>query len=350
MEWCERWIQLDWVQAILIMAGAWLLALGANSFVRRVLLKLVAKTRTDLDDQVIEVCKQPAFMTILLAGFYLASETLSLPEPFPFIVSGVVKSSVVILWSMAVGRVAMLLLGWMEEIEKFRLVQTRTMPIFEMLAKTLVVGGAIYLFLLAWHIDVTAWLASAGVVGIAVGFAAKDTLANFFSGVFILADAPYKLGDFVVLGTGERGCVTDIGIRSTRLLTRDDIEIIVPNAVIANTKIINETGGPHAKERVRCTVEVAYGSDLELVKKVLAQAADSTRYLVKDPAPRIRLRELGKSGMRFQVMGWIDEPVLRGRGLDELNTAVYNHLRAAGISIPYPKQDVFIKELPPRRD
>ena len=71
-------------------------------------------------------------------------------------------------------------------------------------------------------------LALAGIVGIAIGFTAKDTLANLFSGVFILADRPYKMGDYVNLESGERGRVTHIGIRSTRILTRDDIEVTVP--------------------------------------------------------------------------------------------------------------------------
>ncbi|MFT5274966.1 MAG: MscS family membrane protein [Cryomorphaceae bacterium] len=85
----------------------------------------------------------------------------------------------------------------------------------------------------------TAWLASAGIIGIAVGFAAKDTLANLFSGVFILADSPYKLGDYVVLEDNSRGKVTQISLRSTRMLTRDDVEVTVPNSITGNTKIIN---------------------------------------------------------------------------------------------------------------
>ncbi|OQW99996.1 MAG: hypothetical protein BWK74_00755 [Desulfobacteraceae bacterium A6] len=95
--------------------------------------------------------------------------------------------------------------------------------------------------------DLTAWVASAGIIGLALSFAAKDTLANLFSGVFILADAPYKIGDFIVLDSGERGEVTNIGIRSTRLLTRSDIEITVPNSIMGNTRIINEAGGRHQK-------------------------------------------------------------------------------------------------------
>ena len=86
---------------------------------------------------------------------------------------------------------------------------------------------------------------------------------------FILADAPYKIGDFVVLDSGERGEVTHIGIRSTRLLTRDDIQVTIPNSVMGNTKIINESGGPTEKFRIRVIVGVAYGSDIDQVREVL---------------------------------------------------------------------------------
>ena len=110
---------------------------------------------------------------------------------------------------------AMIVTGFMPE--------WNVLPLWGWLLIAIALGT--YMVLQVWSVDVTGWLASAGIVGIAVGFAAKDTLANLFSGVFILADRPYKLGDYVNLSSGERGKVTHIGIRSTRLLTRDDIEI-----------------------------------------------------------------------------------------------------------------------------
>ena len=108
----------------------------------------------------------------------------------------------------------------------------------------------------------------------AVGFAAKDTLANLFGGIFILADAPYKVGDFVVLGSGERGEVTQVGLRSTRILTRDDVEVTVPNAMIANDTIVNESGGPWVKHRVRVRVsdgsqEIAQDFDIRVLPSAL---------------------------------------------------------------------------------
>ena len=85
--------------------------------------------------------------------------------------------------------------------------------------KLLLLGLFVYFFFLIWGINATAWVASAGILGIVVGFAARDTLANLISGVSIVADAPYKIGDYIVLDTGERGLVVSLGIRSTTGLT-----------------------------------------------------------------------------------------------------------------------------------
>jgi len=195
-------------------------------------------------------------------------------------------------------------------------------------------------------LNVSGLLAGLGIGGLAFALAAKDTLANLFAGIFILADAPYKLGDFVILDNGERGRVTDIGIRTTRLLTQDDIEITIPNAVIANSRIVNETGGPHEKERVRVTVSVAYGSDVDRVRAVLLECAKEVDHVCTEPAPRVRFREFGDSGLKFQLLAWIDEPVLRGRVLDDLHTRVYKRFNEEQIEIPYAKHDVYIKQMP----
>lgn len=141
------------------------------------------------------------------------------------------------------------------------------------------------------------WPPPAGILGLAISFAAKDTLANLFAGVFILADSPYKLGDFIILDSGERGAVTQIGIRSTRMLTRDDVEITVPNSIMGNVKILNETGGPGEKYRIRIKVGVAYGSDIDKVQSVLLDVAQRNREVLKTPAPRVRFRAFGDSSL-----------------------------------------------------
>jgi len=187
-------------------------------------------------------------------------------------------------------------------------------------------------------------LASAGVIGIVVGLAAKDTLANFFSGIFIMADAPYKEHDYIILDSGERGYVTSIGLRSTRIMTRDDIEITIPNSVIANSKIVNESGGPYEKERVRLNIGVAYGSDIDQVRKILLDIANSYEGVSDDPNPRVRLRQFGDSSLMFQLLFWIDKPEMRGRVSDAVLSKVYKEFNQQNIVIPFPQRTVHIKK------
>ncbi len=208
------------------------------------------------------------------------------------------------------------------------------------------ISGLLYFLFLAWHIDPTSWVASAGIVGIAVGFAAKDTLSNLFAGIFIVADAPYKIGDYVIIDGTLRGEITDIGMRSSRIVTRDDIEVTVPNSIIANGTIVNETGGPHQKMRVRLQVSVAYGSDIDQVHDTLLACVEGVEHIVPDPEPRVRFRQFGDSGLIFELLVWITEPVHRGLVLHELHRAVYKAFAREGIEIPYAKQDVYVKELP----
>ncbi len=328
-----------------ILVGSVVAALIVDLVTTRVLMRLTRKTATKLDDEIIAAMHRPLFLSVVLIGARFAMEQVTTSPRAISIGNTLMITLAILLWTMAGMRISKSVLSLLSRsIDEHRFVKPRTVPLFDIVVKTLVVGGAAYGILLAWHVDVTAWLASAGILGIAIGFAAKDTLSNLFSGIFILADAPYKIGDFVVLDSGERGKVTDIGIRSTRLLTRDDIQIIVPNAAIGNAKIVNETGGPHEKERVRVTVGVAYGSDIDKIRDVLMDVAAKSQYVTKDPEPRVRFREFGESSLKFQLMGWIEEPVLRGRALDELNGAVYKRFAEEGIVIPFPQRDVHLKK------
>jgi len=225
-------------------------------------------------------------------------------------------------------------------------IRDRTIPLFDLTGKILIFALGSYILLIIWGINPTAWLASAGVVGIAVGFAARDTLANLFSGFFIIADTPYKVGDFINLDSGERGMVTAVGLRSTRILTRDDVEITVPNNVIGNAKIVNESSGRWEMRRLRIKVGAAYGSDVEQVCDVLKKVAESHEDVAKNPTPRVRMRGFGASSLDFELLCWIEKPVLKGKVSHELYMDVYKTFAQQDIEIPYDKRDIYIKEMP----
>ena len=191
--------------------------------------------------------------------------------------------------------------------DKFGLVQSTTEPLLANTMAVVLFLAAIYSILVIWDINITGLVASAGIIGLALSFAAQDTLSNLFAGVAILSDRPYQIGDFIILDTGERGEVTRIGLRSTRLLTLDDVEVSVPNGVMGATKIINEAGGPTDRYRIRTAVGVAYGSDVDQVVEILRGVAVDHPRTLTSPRPRIRFISFGDSSLDFEVLAWIQK-------------------------------------------
>ena len=336
-----------WLQSLVIVLASFFIGWIFKRFIITTLKRLTAKTKFNIDSQLIDLLPSPIYTTMLLLGFALAINILKLGTSIEFISFSILKSIALIVWTILLLKATRLLLNHIAGNDAhIGILHSKTLPLFQNLTNIVIVVIAVYIIFSAWNVDMTAWLASAGIIGIAVGFAAKDTLANLFSGVFIMADAPYKIGDFVVLDSGERGEVTHIGIRSTRLLTRDDVEVTVPNSVMGNTKIINESGGPHEKFRIRIAVGVAYGSDIDLVRKILMSIALANDGLCEDPEPRVRFRTFGASSLDFELLGWIDQPVLRGRVIDSLNCEIYKRFIEEKIEIPYSKHDLYIKQMP----
>ncbi len=336
-----------WVQALVTVVASFILAWIFNRFVITLLKNLTGRTKLEFDNRLVDLLHGPIYVSFILLGFALATKILGIGDSLEQLVFSLLETVAYIIWFILLLRVTRLILRSVAQDDNHvGILHLQTLPLFENIANIAIIVLAVYIIFSAWHVDMTAWLASAGIVGIAVGFAAKDTLANLFSGVFILADAPYKIGDFVVLDSGERGEVTHIGIRSTRLLTRDDIEVTIPNSVMGNTKINNESGGPAEKYRIRIAVGVAYGSDIDQVREILMNIALKDEAVCEDPEPRVRFRTFGASSLDFELLCWIDQPVLRGRIIDALNCQVYKRFIEEEIEIPYSKQDLYIKEMP----
>ena len=328
--------------ALLFLFAAWL----ARSFLCRVIHRLTVSTATRIDDDIIALVSRPIFNTVFIIGLTFATVAAQLPAVATTLTINVLLSIVVVIWMKVAFKLSSIIFRALTRVERFQIIEERTVPLFDLIAKLGAILVGSYMLLMIWGINPAGWLASAGIVGIAVGFAARDTLANLFSGFFILADAPYTIGDYVNLDSGERGKVTHVGMRSTRLLTRDDIEITVPNAVIANAKIVNESGGPYTKMRVRIAVGAAYGSDVDQVCAVLEQVASDHTGVCRKPAARVRMRAFGASSLDFELLCWIDHPEDRGRIGHELYMNVYKAFDEAGIEIPYSKHDLYIKEMP----
>jgi small-conductance mechanosensitive channel len=308
------------------------------------LLKSIARlSKTELDDRIIAVIHRPVFFTVLVIGAIQAVTHIG-PQPrVMFYISGALYTTLTFIWIIAVIRTSNIIIeNALGKIADITGLGRDVIPLIENVWKVVVFVAGLFAVLSIWKLDITPLLASAGIAGVAIALAAKDTLANFFGSISIFVDRPYKIGDYIVLEGKERGEVTDIGIRSTRIKTRDDVLISIPNSIIANTKIINESA-PIPNYRVRIPIGVAYGSDIDQVEKILLDIATANDNVITDTPPRVRFREFGDSSLNFELLCWIKEPALRGRTLHELNSAIYKTFNASGIIIPFPQRDVHIR-------
>ncbi len=322
-----------------------------KSIIHKLLDRFRKSTKSELDYEIAHYLTHPIHQTVFTFFLVVALATLDFPGTLEHFLIKVCITALLVFWGRAWFRATSVILQALEaERDRFHLFQPRTVPLYEMGIKLLLFGLFIYLFFIVWGIDATAWVASAGIIGIAVGFAARDTIANLISGVSIVADAPYKIGDYIVLDTGERGVVSSLGIRSTRLITRDDVEVSIPNAVIGSAKIVNESGGPWVRHRVKLPVGVAYDSDVDKVIDTLLDIAAKNERIVEHPEARVRIREFADNSINMDFMGWIRRPADRGLTIHELSLEVIKRFREEHITIPFPQRDLYLKSVEDKKD
>jgi len=328
-----------YVQALLIVAVAFFAALIVLPFVAGVVKFLTRKTETDVDDKLIATLNTPVFNLVILLGVVAALPLLGLSSGVFGTILALIKTLIVLVVSQGILRVVRTLLVGAVDTDRIKAINEQTLPLFGNFSLALVISGALYAMFLVWGIDVTAWLASAGILGIAIGFAAKDTLSNLISGIFILADRPYSVGDFIILGSGITGIVSAVGLRSTRIRTFDDEEVTIPNGSIANDAITNKTTGPNTG-RVKVTIGVAYGSDLEKVETILLNAARAHELVIEDPEPSVRFDEFGDSSLNFSLSCRVKDPLTVYATKSDLHYDINNKFAEENIEIPFPQRDV----------
>ncbi len=195
-------------------------------------------------------------------------------------------------------------------------------------------------------INVMPFVAGAGVLGIAIGFAAKDTLSNLIAGILLIIDRPFEIGDRIQVwsapaGSSSWGDVLDIGLRATKIRTTDNIIIVIPNNEIMKRDIVNYTL-ISSNIRVRINIGVSYDTDIKHAKEVILQMASQVDWVLKEPEPRVVVRSFGESSVDLQLRVWI---VDARRRMDTIST-ITDHVKCAfdqaGIEIPYPKRDIHI--------
>ncbi len=332
-----------YINAFIVIATFFIVALIFNFIIIKLLIKISKLTKSDFDDRLISTFKMPVFFTIILAGILYAFKGMFPTIHFEKITSQVIFSLIAIFWTIAAIKTTNVIIeNAIYKLFDITGLRKDVLPLIENIVKFAIVVGAILIVFSIWNIDITPVLASAGIISAVIAFAAKDTIANFFGGISIFFDKPYKVGDYIELDEGRRGEVVEIGIRSTRIKTRDDILVSIPNSIIANTQIINESA-PIKLFRIRVPIGVAYGSDIETVEKVLLQVAENNPNVVTDPEPRVRFRKFGESSLDFELLCWAENPAERGLTIHQLNCEIYKKFAEADIKIPFPQRDVHFK-------
>ncbi len=186
-----------------------------------------------------------------------------------------------------------------------------------------------------------ALLAASAVVAVGIGFGLQNIAQNFISGLILLLEQPVRHGDFVRVG-GTLGTVEDIGLRATHIITRDEVTIIVPNSALITAEVVNHSR-PTTSLRIRVTVGVAYGSDVEKVRDLLLGVARDTAGVLATPAAEVRLEDFADSAILFALFCWIDHARDDLRIGSAVRFAIEKAFREGGVSIPFPQREIRMK-------
>lgn len=315
-------------------------------FIKRFLMVFVKKTDTLLDDAIIEIIRRPALLIIIIYGGL--HSIMKLDINIGLIAS--LNTAYMLVFVFTVIYVAYRVFDEiLEELTikkggRFSTFGTVLKPMFRKIGLTIIIIGGVVFGLSSIGIDVTALLAGAGVAGLVIAFAAQDTLSNFFSGIHLLLDRPFRIGDVILLESGEYCRVENVGMRSTKLYSLFDHELIIlPNNSIANQKIINIVK-PDTRIRKTVDVGVAYGSDLDMVKKILMDVAMEHEKVVHESGfePVVRFTGFGDSSLNFILLVWIDDVMKQWGVMSDLRSEIDHRFRENNITIPFPQRTVWL--------
>lgn len=340
----------DFMTAAIIMAGAvgvaFLIHLSMNFY----LSVIARRTRTTLDDVIVSALKKPVYLLALATGIYIALAQINSLSGHVPLMTRLYQAAGILILAYAASKVTSSFLNWM--VMKRSGGEAKVAGAFLPLTAKFV---SVFIYVVAFigvldqlNVKITALVASLGVASLAVALALQDTLANFFAGIYVMADRPVRVGDFVRLENGEDGYVIEIGWRSTKIRTLPNNVIIIPNSKLAQSVITNYyLPGQETSFVVKCGV--AYGSDLDKVEKVTVKAAKDVQQSVegatKNFEPFIRFNEFGDSNINFSIILRVDEPVGKYLVLHELVKRLTKAYSREGIEISWPVRNVHMKNV-----
>ena len=338
----EDWLTL--ILSILIFLLSWLIV---SQLVYMILRLVVSRTPYHYADLLLEKVRSHIRMRLAVAGLQFGTIRLVYLSPDlkqwlnQFYTALYVVVFTIIVWKLF----DIALLWYRDEVEpkhpdhQYDAILTLLFRI----GRFFLITVSVIMILSINNINVSVLIAALGVGGLALSLAAQDSLANLISGVLILLDQPFRVGDRIeIQGLGTWGDVVDIGLRSTRIRTRDNILVIVPNSKIGTDQVINYSY-PDPQYRIQMEIDIPYGEDVERVRQIIVDSVREVEGLVKDKPVEALYVEMGGTGMVFRVRWWIESYIDTRRMFDHVNTALQAAFDKAGIVIPAPAYDIFIK-------
>lgn len=332
--------------ALLILALFWAIARFFRYFITTWGARFTSFTKTDLDDRILARVTPSLSLLITWAGLYLAVRSLPFPEKVHLVLSGIIFIVNVGILTLVAYRTTDEMMKWyaarLAEQDRAGL-DRQLLPLFEKLVTIFLVCTALIIVLKHFNYDILSLVTALGIGSLAIGMAAKDTLANMISGFTIMIDRPFRIGDRIQLSKEQWGDVLGIGLRSTKIKTADNTLLIIPNSTLCNSSVVN-LAFPEVKTRGRVNVSAAYGTDVEEAKRLLVEIAASQPDVAKEPAPDAFLVSLGDSALNmslhFSVSSYTDLlPVT-----DRINIAILRRFAESNIDIPFPTSRVFLQK------
>lgn len=336
---------------ILIVAGTLLALVLVKRLLKIVANKITSRTKSNLDDAILGALKIPIYFSVVLLGIWLI--LMQFDGDLIFSSTSVNIAFFLAYWFLGyliVYRLIVNLSKWYQTDIALRTETTldeQIIPFARRVVLAVVTVIAIIVLLGRFNVNsstISAFITTLGIGSLAIALAAQTTLGDVFSGFMIMIDRPFRIGDRIELRELQTwGDVKDIGLRSTRILTRDNRFVVIPNSLIAANAIVNHSI-PSTMYRVQTEVGVAYGLDIDEVRKVLVDAVLAQDWVMKDRPVEALFLEFQDSGLLFRVRCWIETYEETRRTIDKLNTCIYKALNEAEMEIPFPQRVVHLEQ------
>ena len=343
-------LYIYWMKELLVASLIFALFWGLAKLLRYLLTvwgpRLTSFTSTDLDDRILTRVTPPAGLLVIFAGLYLAVRHLPLPEMVHIVASGAVFVVNIIILTYILFRITDEILSWYAARVRERNgadLDRQIMPLLEKLISIFLICTALIITLKHFNYDILSLVTALGIGSLAIGLAAKDTLANMISGFTLMIDRPFRIGDRIQLVSGQWGDVADIGLRSTKIRTADNTLLIIPNSDLCNTAIIN-LAFPDISGKGKVNIGIAYGSDVEMVKKLMVAIAGEIPEILTEPPPEAYFVSFGESALNMALFFWAADYARVYALTDQLNTLILRRFKENGIDIPYTTRTVMLEK------